>query len=226
VTNTNSDEARGVAVFDLDGTLVDTAGDIVFTANHIREVVGLEPLGSAEILAQVGRGAPYLLAQLTGIPHEDRERIGAIRREFRRHYLAHQTERSHPYPGIRRALENLGRRLDLYVLSNKPHPAVLGEIAGHDLGAHFIEVWGAGAFEEVKPHPMGVLAALERSGASPDRAVMIGDMDIDTRTAHAAGVHSCFVRWGFGALREDGPTPELIVDAVDELADAVLALVC
>ncbi|MCP4604103.1 MAG: HAD hydrolase-like protein [Proteobacteria bacterium] len=216
-----TENPEGALIFDLDGTLVDTAGDIVFTVNHIRMKIGLAPLGTDKVLEAVGLGLPNLFTRLIEINENDREKFEGLRNEFRRHYYEHQTERSEVYPGMREALKSFGRRCDLHVLSNKPHVAVLRELEGHKIQSLFKSIYGAGALSAMKPDPVGIDTAVELSGVPRSSVVMIGDMNTDVMTAWKAGVKSCFVTWGFGTLKKGSPKPTVTVDKVEELEPAI-----
>ena len=222
----NKESKDGALVFDMDGTLVDTSGDIVHSINHIRDMLGQCPLSSEEVLRYIGHGNPHLLSHVTGIEEGDPE-LERVRQTFREFYLAHQTERSHPYPGIRDALECLARDYDydLYVLSNKPHVAVLAELKGHMLFSYFKAIWGAGALAHMKPDPIGIQTAANMSGLSLLKTVMIGDMLPDIQAARNAGSKSCFVSWGFGKISPEFPTPSAIIDSVAELVPKVAAII-
>ncbi len=212
---------EGAIIFDLDGTLVDTSGDITFTTNHIREVIGLPPLSSEQVIRAVGHGFASLLSRLTDIDESEVERIEQLREQFRRHYVAHQTERSEVYPGIREALSTLEPRFSLFVLSNKPHVAAINELDKHGIRAFFKDAWGGGALSAIKPDPVGVITALQQSGVPNSRAVMIGDMAPDIGAAENAGIKSCFVTWGFGTREKEGPEPTTTIDRVDELVPTI-----
>jgi phosphoglycolate phosphatase len=186
-------------VFDLDGTLVDTSGDIVAAINHMRGLASLPPLDRAAVLAEVGFGAPHLIERTT-------EASGAAPLperldEFRRHYREHQGTASAIYPGVRSMIDELAAEFDLYVLSNKPHDAAVREIEIRGLGAAFRRVWGAGSLPALKPDPVGVREALRESGVDASRGAMVGDMAIDVATGAAAGVRSFLVSWGFKSPR-------------------------
>ena len=186
---------RGVVVFDLDGTLVDTSGDLVAAVNHVRALEALAPLDVRAVLDEVGYGATHLIARTTGARSGDAlaERLA----EFRRFYREHQGTRSALYPGVRSLIEALAADYDLYVLSNKPSEAAVREIELHGLGAAFRRVWGAGSLPALKPDPVGVLEALRSSGVGAERGAMVGDLGIDVATGAAAGVSTFLVTWGF-----------------------------
>jgi phosphoglycolate phosphatase len=188
-------DRRGAVVFDLDGTLVDTSGDIVAAVNHVRALVSLPPLDLRAVLAEVGFGATYLIERTMDTPDAAAvpERVG----EFRRYYREHQGAASVIYPGVRPMIDELAAEFDLYVLSNKPHEAAVREIEIQGLGDAFRRVWGAGSLPALKPDPAGVREALLETGVGADRGAMVGDMAIDVATGAAAGVHSFLVSWGF-----------------------------
>ncbi len=210
----------GVIVFDLDGTLTDTSGDIAFSTNYMRERLGQSPLSVAEVLEAVGRGAPYLLKTLLGVGEGQTEKLNELLKEFERHYLTHQGQHSRLYPGMRAAIESLSSRYDLYVLSNKPERATVREVEKAGIRKFFRAVWGAGSLPGLKPDPIGVLRALKTSDIPRSLGVMVGDLFVDIQTAHNAGVMSCFVTWGFGKT-PGGLFPTVTVDAADELVPKI-----
>jgi phosphoglycolate phosphatase len=188
---------RGAIVFDLDGTLVDTSGDIVAAVNHVRETLSLTPLDARAVLAEVGFGAAHLLARTTGAA-PGAELAGRLD-EFRSYYREHQGARSRLYPGVRSMVDELSAEFDLYVLSNKPHEATLREVEIQGMRHAFRCVWGAGSLPALKPDPTGVLEALRSSGVGAERGAMVGDMSVDVATGVAAGVPTFLVTWGFRA---------------------------
>ena len=190
--------ARGAVVFDLDGTLVDTSGDIVAAVNHVRGGSSLPPLAARAVLDEVGFGAAHLIARTTDV--KDGAALAARVDEFRRYYREHQGAHSELYPGVRPMLDALVAEFDLYVLSNKPHEAAVREIELQGLGDAFRGVWGAGRSPALKPDPAGVLEALRSSRVGAERGAMVGDMEVDVATGAAAGVHTFLATGGFRAL--------------------------
>jgi phosphoglycolate phosphatase len=211
--------ARGVVVFDLDGTLVDTSFDIVAAVNHVRQTLSLPALDRRAVLAEVGFGAERLLARTVGAP--DRGALDARVAEFRCFYREHQGERSAEYPGVSSMIAALAAdRFDLYVLSNKPHAAAVREVEIRGWGAVFREVWGGGSLPALKPDPVGVRRALSVSGVGAERGAMVGDMPVDVATGAAAGVRAFLVAWGFsGAAEADGRCA--VVESSAALVDAL-----
>lgn len=205
----------------MDGTISDTSGDIVFSANEVRMRAGLPKLTPPEVLAHVGNGARFLVSSLIGA-QEDDARVTPFLERFWQHYAAHQTERSRPYPGIEGQLRRLATRYHLYVLSNKSDHAVRVELEKHGLAGYFRRAWGVnGELREKKPHPEGILKAMELSGASGDRGVMIGDMAPDYGAGRAAGVKVVWVKWGFGRAESLPGEPDAVAETVGALADTI-----
>jgi phosphoglycolate phosphatase len=221
MSNADNNHAAGVVVFDLDGTLTDTSGDIVYTVNFMRSRMGLSDLSKDEVLAAVGRGAPFLLRALLDIEAYKKETFEQLLKVFEEHYLAHQGERSHLYPGIREALTVLEKKYDLYVLSNKPQRSTTSEVQKMGIADHFKAVWGAGAMPALKPDPAGIETAVALSGVSKSKAVMAGDLRVDMEAGRRAGVRTCFVTWGFGSLPGEELRPDAVVSSAFDLEAAI-----
>lgn len=188
---------RAAIVFDLDGTLVDTSGDLAAAVNHVRGLLSLPPLDAEAVLAEVGRGAARLVSRTTGLAQGSGHAFADALAAFRAYYAEHQGTLSAAYPGIPGMLAALAEEFDLYLLSNKPQEATDREIALQGLGAHFRGVWGGGSLPALKPDPAGVLRALAESGVGPERGAMVGDLIVDMQAGAGAGVRLFLVTWGF-----------------------------
>jgi phosphoglycolate phosphatase-like HAD superfamily hydrolase len=195
-TSSSRRTPRGAIVFDLDGTLVDTSGDIVAAVNHVREMHSLSALDARAVLDEVGLGAAHLISRTIGIA-KDASGFDAALGAFRAYYKNHQGTCSEAYPGVRDMLSALVGELDLYVLSNKPHEATVREIGIQGLSGFFRDIFGGGRFPALKPDPAGVLEALRASGLDPSRGAMVGDLIVDMQTGANAGVSLFLVTWGF-----------------------------
>jgi phosphoglycolate phosphatase len=181
-----------LAVFDLDGTLVDSVDDLAVSVNHALAAVGLPPRTRAEIQGFVGEGARVLLERAVAPRLELLEPALAA---WRVHYEAHCLDRTVAYPGVPELLARAAR--PLAVLTNKPGPLARKILDGLGLGRRFTEVVGGGEAPR-KPDPAGLLGLLARAGAAPRDAVLIGDSHVDVATGLAAGVPVVAVTWGFG----------------------------
>lgn len=212
----------GVAIFDLDGTLVDTSGDIVASTNHVRALAGKEPLPAQQVLTFVGKGARHLVRNVLELQEESEiDRFVIL---YQDNYRDHQGEASSPYPGIRECLLDLSEDFDLYVLSNKPHDAVVAELVLHGLADRFKAAFGAGSLSTLKPSPVGVLLAMELSGLPPTRTVMVGDSPLDVLAGRAAGTSVVHVQWGYSQLSADSPTPDAAISDSNDLCQTVYDL--
>lgn len=202
-----------LAIFDLDGTLVDTLEDISLAVNHALAVVGLPPRPRDEVVGFVGEGARRLVERAVA-PHADR--ADAALAAWWHHYDAHCLDHTRPYPGIEALLA--AARVPLAVHTNKPGALARKILDGLGLGPRFLAVVG-GDEAPRKPDPAGTLALVARAGATPASTVFIGDSHVDVATARAAGVAHVAVTWGFStreALARAGATT--FVDAAADLA--------
>jgi phosphoglycolate phosphatase len=186
-------------LFDLDGTLIDSDADIAAAANRARGALGLEPLAIADVRRQVGHGLGYLLQHV--IPADLHARLPEAREAFVDWYRAHLLDETRPYPGVDEALAAL-RGHPLGIVTNKPAMFLDPIVQGLGWGDRFGVVVGGDSLPERKPHPAPLLHALERLGATRDRALYVGDSEVDRETAAAAGVRFLCVGWGRAAPAE------------------------
>jgi phosphoglycolate phosphatase len=209
-------------IFDLDGTLIDSKRDLANSVNATRVHMGLEAIDSEVAASWVGNGAPVLIRRAMGpeAPESDVERALAY---FLSYYREHMLDNTGLYPGVREGLDRLrDAGVAMAVLTNKPVRFSRDLVAGLGVGPHFFQVYGGNSFEQKKPHPIGIDALRQESGAAADRTLMVGDSAIDIRTARNAGVPSCGVTWGLQpeSLRED--PPDVLVDRMEQLTSFVL----
>lgn len=207
-----------LAIFDLDGTLVDSVEDLAASVNHALHALGLPPRTIDEIRRFVGEGARVLLARAVA-PHD--ELLEPALAAWWEHYEAHCLDRTRPYPGIGALLAGSGRTLALH--TNKPGRLARKILDGLGLLERFAAVVG-GDEAPRKPDPTGVQLILTRLGASAGETVFVGDSLVDVATARAAGVRMVAVTWGLASRAElvRGGATELVDDA-SELARALQA---
>ncbi|KAH0575136.1 Phosphoglycolate phosphatase [Spironucleus salmonicida] len=191
--------------FDLDGTLVDSLASIATALNASRLVFGLDPLPDAEVCRCVGWGAKALV---------ERTAPAAVQEQLLAHYLA-ELHAATPalFPGVVELLDALraAGRNRLVVASNKPEDTLQQLVVKLGLAQYFDEVRGVGAFQ---PKPNPAILACEQ------RAVLVGDSEVDVQTAIAAGIPVVAVTYGFRTRAElVGAT--IIVDSVAEIREAV-----
>jgi phosphoglycolate phosphatase len=205
-----------LAVFDLDGTLVDSLDDLHASVNHALRVVGLPLRTRDEVRGFVGEGARVLLAKAVSPRDELLEQALAA---WRAHYEAHCLDRTRAYPGIESLLAGAGRILAVH--TNKPGAMSRKILAGLGLLPRFAAVVG-GDDAQPKPDPTGLLEIMVQVGASPGETVVIGDSRHDVATARAAGVAIVAVTWGLSSradLAQAGAT--IFADTAADLASSV-----
>ena len=209
-----------IIVFDLDGTLIDSARDLAESIGEMLEEYGAEPLPVSEVVAMVGEGAPLLvrraLARARLRPGID-EALARFLKIYDRRIMNHTIA----YPGVVESLALSVRRGPLAVLTNKPLGPSIGILEALALRGFFTRVIGGDSEYGRKPDPAGLLAL--QALAPGERLVMIGDSPTDYTVAVNANCPFVFARFGFGAAKfSDGPpdTP-FAIDHPREL-DAVL----
>lgn len=219
--------AGATAAFDLDGTLVDTAGDLTATLNVILRQEGLPPLAVDVARPMIGQGARALLArgfQAAGAPLEA-DRLGGLFARFIEHYRDHIAEVSRPFPGAVAALDALAAAgLRLVVCTNKStglSQALLGALGLLD---RFAAVVGPDTAGAAKPDPRHLIAAIEAGGGRADRAVMVGDSASDAGAARAARVPLVLVSFGYTETPARLLAPDVLIDRFDELPAACARL--
>jgi phosphoglycolate phosphatase len=203
----------GLAIFDLDGTLVDSLDDLHASVNHALRAVGLPLRSREEVHGYVGEGARILMERAIAPEVHLLEPALAA---WRAHYEVHCLDHTRPYPGLEALLA--GARRALAVHTNKPGAMARKILAGLGLLPRFAAVTG-GDEAPRKPDPTGVREIMARVGASPAETVFVGDSRVDAATARAAGVAFVAVTWGFASradLAAAGATA--YAERADELA--------
>lgn len=190
-------------VFDLDGTLIDSARDLTEAASAMVQSYGGRPMVEAEVVALVGDGAPVLVKRALRAVGLDENTPGALER-FLAYYDERLTGSTAVYDGMAEVLAQLVSRGPLAVLTNKPLAPTLVLLEHLGLRGFFDEVLGGDGPLPRKPDPAALGTLIGRPPA-PD--VMIGDSPVDADTAAAAGCPFIFAAYGFGAAKFGGDIP-------------------
>ena len=203
-------------VFDLDGTLVDSARDLASAVNAMldRLAPGTPPLAEPEVRTFIGEGARLLVSRsLTraGLPHSPEEALPV----FLDCYRARLLETTRLYPGVAETLDALGGHV-LAVLTNKPGDLSRSIVDGLGLGGRFARVYGSGDLPR-KPDPAGLVRLMEETGLGAGATVMVGDSAIDVQAGRAAGVYTVGVRYGFAPDSLRAHPPDVLLDDVRDL---------
>jgi phosphoglycolate phosphatase len=201
-------------VFDLDGTLIDSRQDLADAANALIAQRGGSPLPVEAVTAMVGEGAALLVRRAltaAGLPVDLDADLPRFLELYDERLLAHTAL----YPGTADALERLAARATLAILTNKPQRPTEAILRGLGVHGYFAHVIGGDTAFGRKPDPAGLRHLISTAGASDRDTVLVGDSAIDLRTARAAGIRICLVRYGFGFPLA---APELSGD--EQLVDA------
>lgn len=186
-----------LAVFDLDGTLVDSRRDLATAANALVAELGGTPLTEAGVGAMVGEGAGVLVRRALLASGLDPETPGALER-FLDLYDEHLLDTTTVYDGTREMLDALLPKVPLAVLTNKPQYPTDRIIDALDLRRYFRLVIGGDSSHGRKPDPAGLLYVARAFGVTPGQTLMVGDSPIDVETGRRAGTQLCVIKYGFG----------------------------
>ena len=183
-------------LWDLDGTLLDSLEDLKDSVNHTMRQYGFPERTLEDIRRFIGNGAKRLIALSTGSKEDDPE-VNAVLRDYQVYYTAHSQIKTKPYDGVLDALEVLGKKYPMAVVSNKPDHAVKALAA-----QYFPGLFAMGEHQGCprKPAPDMVFEAMKALGVS--RCIYVGDSEVDVATACNAGVPCLSVLWGFRDLEE------------------------
>jgi phosphoglycolate phosphatase len=229
--------AAPTIVFDLDGTLIDSAPDLIATLNTILAREGLPAVDYASARNMVGGGARHMiergLAAAPSLPPPasggglgwgtaDLERLCG---QFIDHYAAHVADQSRPFPGVEAALDEFARAgCRLAVCTNKLEWLALKLLGALGLTDRFAAICGADTFGVQKPDPAILHGTIARAGGHSDAAIMVGDAITDIAVARAAGIPVIAVDFGYSDTPVAELGPDRIVSRFDRLPEVVFAL--
>jgi phosphoglycolate phosphatase len=211
---------RPIIVFDLDGTLIDTAPDLLDSLNHSLADTGLPVVERSDFKRFVGMGGRVMIERahtaaqkaLAGAEHD------RLLQLFLDHYTANIPGKSRPYPGV---IEAIARFEDagyaLAVCTNKYEANSLALIEALGLTKHFTAIAGQDTFPFRKPDPRHLFKTIELAGGDPERALMVGDSQTDIDTAKAAGIPVVAVDFGYTDRHVREFEPSAIISHFDEL---------
>jgi phosphoglycolate phosphatase len=214
-------------VFDLDGTLIDSAPDVAAALNRALAAEGRRPLSLSEVQQLVGEGAKPLIRRAwaaTGpeLPEAD---LPAALERYLGEYAARPSEHTVVYDGVIEVLDRLeAEGLTLAVCTNKP--SIMTRLVLEALGwsGRFRAVVGGDDTAYPKPDGRHVLETLERMGHGVEGAVYVGDSATDVAAARAAGLPVVAVRWGYARMEPEALGADLLIDRFADLPEALTRL--
>jgi phosphoglycolate phosphatase len=211
---------KPLAVFDLDGTLVDSAPDLHAALDRLIEARGLPPFSRAEVVGMIGDGAKVLVERALAARQQPFDAAALDR--FLADYTAHSAVETRLFPGIEAALGTLAQDgWRMAVCTNKPVGPARDLLGALGLLDRFAAIGGGDSFPVRKPDPAHLLATIEQAGGMGAGAVMIGDHRNDVAAARGAGIPCIFVGWGYGPLTMADGAP--VAESPERLAGEVRA---
>jgi len=211
-------------IFDLDGTLVDTAPDLLAALNAVLAQEGRRSVDLADLRHLVGHGARAMLAEAmrrTGEPAPDGS-LPRLMDAFVAHYRDHLADESRPFPGVETTLTAFAEKgARMGVLTNKLQELAAPLMAQLDLARFFGAIHGAGRFSHTKPDARVFHHVVDELGGAGSGAIMIGDSTTDVATARAAGVPVVLLSYGYTPDPVETLGADAVIDAFDELPGVI-----
>lgn len=213
-----------VVLFDLDGTLIDTAHDFVQIINMMRAERGLSPLDASAIIPQIALGS----ANMTKFGfelEEDSEQFEPTLQQFYQNYMNTMGEHAKEFPGISNLIQQFDAKgIKWGVVTNRKLafiPQILQQFELHD-GAHCIV--GSDSTPHRKPHPAPLLYAAQQVAATPENCFYVGDYPTDIEAGKAAGMKTIAVSWGYhnGIETLEKEQPDHLVNKAEEIASIII----
>ncbi len=214
-------------VFDLDGTLVETAPDLVNTLNHLLVREGAAPLPLEQARLMIGQGAKALLARgfaAAGAPVAE-PRLSELFEDFISHYLAHIADESRPFDGVLEAMATMeARGARMAVCTNKRTDLSVALLETLGIAGRFAAIVGGDIVPAQKPAAVHLTETVARAGGRIDKAVMIGDSASDAGAARAAGTPLVLVSFGYTDVPAAELGADVLIDHFDQLTEACARL--
>ena len=214
-------------VFDLDGTLIDSRRDLVEAVNAMLLQFRLPPQDDDRIASYIGDGAGMLVQRALAAAGTDASLASAALDAFLAYYREHKLDHTRVYNGVPAQLALLRESLPVLmaVLTNKPVKPSQEICAALRLSPFFFSIYGGNSFDTKKPDPEGLQKLMAEAGVRPEETVMIGDSEVDIRTARAAGAWSIGCRYGLSphtiVEMEAKQLVDVVVDSTHDWAEAL-----
>ncbi|MBF0321085.1 MAG: HAD-IA family hydrolase [Nitrospirae bacterium] len=211
-----------LVIFDLDGTLVDSIGDIAGSVNYALGMIGKEALTLGEVRRLVGSGVEHLLLKAAGIDEHDLIQRDLLKGHFLLHYTEHLADQSRPYPNVINTLDALAS-MKKAVASNKLESLSKRLLDRLSMSGYFEAVYGYDSCGERKPSPVPILKLMETLGAGTTQTIIIGDSSLDIQAGHSAGIKAIAVSYGYRPIASLSDA-DYIVGDIGEILPIIKAL--
>lgn len=210
---------KELIIFDLDGTLLDTVGDLAASTNHALNQCGFPTHEATAYRFFIGNGINKLFERVLPDGEKSQENVLKMRQYFLEYYGEHNAELTVPYPGITNLLQKLqAEGYKLAVASNKYQNGTMQLVQHFFPEIKFTGIFGQRENIPVKPDPTIVHDILDLAKVEKSQVLYVGDSGVDMQTAHNASIDACGVTWGFRPRSElEEFSPKYIVDTPDEI---------
>jgi phosphoglycolate phosphatase len=217
--------SRFLLVFDLDGTLVDSAPDLRAALNQMLRERGHPALSLPQVKRMVGDGAAAMVARAFAASGADPAGAAGALARFLEIYEANAVRLTRPYPGVPETLANLREQgYRTAICTNKPQRATIAVVEGLGLSELFDGIAGGDRFPVKKPDPGHLLGLLGLLGGRPGASALIGDSENDAAVARDAGVPLVLMRYGYARVDVESLSADVLLDHFAELPEALARL--
>jgi phosphoglycolate phosphatase len=218
-------ENKKLLIFDLDGTLINSALDLVLAVNYMLETLEQDTFSEEIIHGWVGNGALTLVKRALSGSRTVDERLDEVYVQkalkiFLDYYEKNLCNATVPYPHVISTLKTLKEKYTLAIVTNKPFAFISLILKGLDMDGLFMLILGGDSLREKKPHPMPLLHVCEKLSVSVEASVMVGDSKNDILAANSCGMDSIGVTYGYNYGEDIGVhKPTIIIDNFSELLE-------
>jgi phosphoglycolate phosphatase len=211
-----------LAIFDLDGTLIDSVGDLHAAMNRVLAEQGATPLAVAEIRAMVGDGAGMLVERALQARPEAGLTVADGLARFLSHYEADPVGLTRPYPGVPATLALLQRRgIRLALCTNKPERPSRTILEHCGLAGRFERIVGGDSLPWRKPDGRVLTTLIGALGAAAETSILIGDSEVDAAAAAASGIRFILMTYGYRRGPAEAIRAHAALDRFEQLADVL-----
>ncbi len=208
------------AIFDLDGTLIDSLKDIVISLNYTLKTLGLEEKSSKAVREYIGLGRGRFISDALGHA-ATQEMIDKTNDIFGEHYQKHMFDSTRLYPGVLEILDYLKDKT-LMIITNKNRDLTLETLKHFNIEKYFKRVIGGDDVNYRKPTARPIIDLISEIKASKNEAIMIGDSDIDVKSGKLAGIITCGLSYGIGKKEDvEKANPDYMLDDIRKLKDII-----
>jgi phosphoglycolate phosphatase len=214
-----------LVIFDLDGTLIDTAPDLIDSLNHTITAAGLEPVSFDDLTHLVGQGVRVMIRRAFDLRKAplDEQTAQQLALRFMDHYAGQMPGKSRPYPGALECLDRLSAAgFGVAVCTNKPEALALQLLGKLGLSERFLAITGGDTFPVRKPDAQHIFGTIDMARGEPARSIMVGDSVNDILAAHNAKIASIAVTFGYSDVPVESLRPSHVITTYDELTSELV----